>query len=104
MTTIGPQKRKMQMKLVTFGFLAVFAIGAFLGIPLYADIVNLKHDIRDAEKRVASLEVRNAEVKNEFYELIDAERLEKLATDLGLVFEKNPSYIEIKPHDLATTL
>ena len=102
MTTIGPQKKRGKVQLLMLGFLGVFVMGAIVGIPLYNDIVNFKHDIRDAEKRIAGLEVENAEIKNKLYETVDADRLQKSAGDLGLILEKSPGYLEIDSKNLAT--
>jgi hypothetical protein len=104
MTTIGPQKKPQAFKIYMFSFFSVFTAGAVISLFLYSSIVNLKHTIRDAEKKSAELLVQNTETKNELYELLDSERLEAVARDLGYVIEKNPAYLELSADALATTL
>lgn len=104
MTTIGPQKKPQALKLYMLGFLSVFAAGAIMSLVLYSSIVNLRHTIRDAEQQTADLLVQNTESKNELYELLDREHLDRLAHELGYVLEKNPAYLELTPEPLAATL
>ena len=104
MTTIGPQKKRQSTRVFLACFLGTFVLGAVLGISFYNDTVDLKHEVRKAEARIVELEVLNADVKNQLYALLDAERLEALAGELGFVLEKRPSYLRVGASDLATNL
>lgn len=54
--------------------------------------VSLKHDLAKKRNTLENLKVENADLKNNFYNTIDANNLEKLAGELGLVQDKNPQW------------
>ncbi len=91
MTIIQPNKNEDIRKLVTFltvGLVAVFLAVVFL----YMQTVSLKHELAQKRDTLETLKVENAELKNNFYNLVDVNNLEKLAGELGLIQDKNPQW------------
>jgi len=54
--------------------------------------VDLRLDIAGAEIKLEDLKVENADLKSDFYSMMDSENLENLATERGLIKEKNPQW------------
>ena len=91
MTIIKPNRYRDIKKLaVTLG---VFLVGMILlWVFVYLQTVSLRHDIAKAEDRIESAKVENADLKDVYYKLVDADNLEKLASDKGFVKDKNPQW------------
>lgn len=91
MTIIQPNKNEDIRRLITL--LTVGLVGVFLAVVfLYMQTVSLKHDLAKKHNTLETLKVENAELKNNFYNLVDVGNLEKLAGELGLVQDKNPQW------------
>ncbi len=91
MTIIQPNKNEDIRRLTTF--LTVGLVTVILGIVfLYMQTVSLKHDLAKKRDTLEALKVENAELKNNFYNLVDVNNLEALAGELGLVQDKNPQW------------
>ncbi|MBI2506794.1 MAG: hypothetical protein HYY99_01825 [Candidatus Colwellbacteria bacterium] len=91
MTIIRPNRNEDIRRLITLlstGLIIVFLTGVFL----YMQTVSLKHDLAKKRNTLENLKVENADLKNNFYNTIDANNLEKLAGELGLVQDKNPQW------------
>ena len=106
MTIIEPNKRKKAARKVIFGFgpiAAVVLTGVAASIWLYSDIVELRHAVQDGEVNLQELIVENAELKNRFFDLVDADELSEIAEKGGLVLEKYPSYLGAATKKLANS-
>lgn len=106
MTIIEPNKRKKALKRVVISFgplIAVVLSGVIASIWLYSDIVELRHSIEEGEAELAELTVENADLKNRFYGLIDADALSLAAEEGGLVLEKRPAYLGASQEELAVS-
>ena len=91
MTVIQPNKIKSLTHLIfIFGFILVFM--ASLSVVFYSRTVSLRHDMATAQKEIDDMKVKNAELKNSFYSFVDSGELEKLATEKGLINDKNPQW------------
>lgn len=91
MTIIQPNKNEDIRRLVTLlstGLIIVFLAVVFL----YMQTVTSKHDLAKKHNTLETLKVENAELKNNFYTLVDVGNLEQLAGELGLVQDKNPQW------------
>ncbi len=77
--------------------MAILAVSAISGIFLYNQLVNLRHEITSQGDNLGKAEVLSAELKNNLYAAVDVKNLEKLATENGLVIDKNPQYVETEP-------
>jgi len=91
MTIIQPNKYKDVKRLI-------FSLGAFvLGITLlwvfvYLQTVSLRHDIVSTREGLELAKIENAELKSQYYGLVDSDNLENLATEQGFVKDKNPQW------------
>lgn len=78
-------------------FLGVLVIiSAVLSIISYNKLMSLKHDNDDLRKAIAHAQVKNAELKNAFYERIDVRNPESYLMERGYVLETKPQYETIK--------
>ena len=91
MTIIRPNKYKDIKRLVIS--LGVFLVGTILvWVFVYLQTVNLSHDLTKAKHRLEEVKVENADLKNEYYSLVDADNLEALAKERGFIKDKNPQW------------
>ena len=91
MTIIRPNKYKDIKRLVVS--LGVFLVGTILvWVFVYLQTVNLSHDLASAKVRLEEVKVENADLKNEYYSLVDADNLEALAKERGFIKDKNPQW------------
>jgi len=91
MTIIQPNKNediRRLATLLTIGLVVVFLAVVFL----YMQTVISKHDLGKKRNSLETLKVENAELKNNFYTLVDVGNLEQLAGELGLIQDKNPQW------------
>ncbi|MEX2033487.1 MAG: hypothetical protein WD889_02940 [Candidatus Colwellbacteria bacterium] len=91
MTIIQPNKNEDIRRLVTLlstGLVIVLLAVVFL----YMQTVTSKHELAKKRNALETLKVENAELKNNFYTLVDVGNLEQLAGELGLVQDKNPQW------------
>ena len=96
MTIIQPNKHKDIKKLSTsLGILLVGVVSMWVFV--YLETVNLKHDMANAKNRLDNIKVENADLKDKYYGLVDADNLEKLAMEHGLVKDKNPQWAFVSP-------
>ena len=59
---------------------------------VYLQTVNLRHDLADAKQHLEEVKVENADLKNEYYSLVDADNLETLARERGFIKDRNPQW------------
>ena len=96
MTIIEPNKNKYYANEILY--LALFIIaGAVLSIYFYNLNVNLKYRISLQEKSLQKLEVLNADLRNQIYQVLDSKNLADFAKKQNLISDKNPDYLENKP-------
>ncbi len=95
MTIIKPHKTHIYLRF----FISIFALGALGGsiyIFEYNSLVNIKNQIESNEKAIVELQIQNADLKNNLYQILDPTKLEGLAVENQLVLEKNPEYFNTK--------
>ncbi len=73
------------------GVVITLSIG---GIFIYNQKVNLSHEIDSVKITLRDAEVKNAELKNSVYGMLDQQKLQSLVTNQALVIDKNPSYVK----------
>lgn len=91
MTIIQPNKyRDIRRLILALGsiLVATFTIVVFD----YIETVNLRHELSNRNESLEEMKVKNAELKNQFYSLVDAANLEKLAAEKGFVLDRNPQW------------
>ncbi len=91
MTVIQPNKNENLIHLL-FIFGAVLVAVTSLYVLIYSRTVSLKHDIEKIKTELETVRVQNAELKNEFYVAIDSRKLDELAKEKGLIYDKNPQW------------
>ena len=91
MTIIQPNKYKDIKRLViSLGALTVGMI--ILLVLVYMRTVNLSYNLVEAKQNLEEVKVQNAELKNDYYGLVDADNLETLAKERGFIRDKNPQW------------
>jgi len=91
MTVIQPNKSQNLIHLL-FIFGSLLVVVASLYVFVYSNTVSLKYDIEKIEVELERLRVDNAELKNDFYSAVDSRKLEELAKEKGLIYDKNPQW------------
>jgi cell division protein FtsB len=94
MTIIEPHKQKSKIIALIVLLLVLGGVFGAYAILLNASIVNLAHTIEENEAAVAELQVRQSELQNELYAMLDPEVLEAQAKEKGLVLDAKPRYLE----------
>ncbi|MDD5710501.1 MAG: hypothetical protein PHV43_00125 [Candidatus Colwellbacteria bacterium] len=59
----------------------------------YMNLVGIKHDLLALRSSLELAKIENAELKNQYFQLTNAESLEKLAGEMGLVQDKSPEWV-----------
>ena len=91
MTILQPNKYKDLKGLVIS--LGVFMVGIILiWVFVYIQTVDLRHDLVDAKQYLEETKTENADLKNEYYSLVDTNSLETLAKERGFIRDKNPQW------------
>ena len=76
-----------------FGFCVVALV--WWGIVMYGMVVDFRHDLGVLQKDIQDAELQNVELKNSLYGIVDLDRLEERAKELGLIKERNPDYLSL---------
>lgn len=103
MTIIRPNINQKKLQNLLLGFLGFLLIAlVWLGIAMYAKVVDLRHEIGVLQKNIQEAELGSIGLQNQVYSLIDLQNLEEKANELGLVKERNPEYLktEVAPVSL----
>ncbi|MEK7555360.1 MAG: hypothetical protein AAB516_00885 [Patescibacteria group bacterium] len=95
MTIIQPNKNNNKINLIISGSVVILVISAVWSIFLYNRIVNLRHENQNQEVFIRQIEVANAELKNRFYGMTDAEIFKSSVESQTLILEKNPKYLKL---------
>lgn len=91
MTVIQPNKDSGILKLIMV--LSSLLVGvASLTIIIYSKTVSVSQDIANLTQSVQNAQVKNAELKDQFYKITDPNNLKNLAAADGLVREVNPQW------------
>ncbi|KKR88753.1 MAG: hypothetical protein UW50_C0001G0171 [Candidatus Wolfebacteria bacterium GW2011_GWA1_44_24] len=93
MTIIQPNKKNKLNFLISI-LMLILAVVAVWSVFLYNQLVDFRHEIASYEKSASETEVKNAELKNELFQIVNPKNLESLMNDGALVLEKNPTYIK----------
>lgn len=71
-------------------------MGGVFYISQTGSLVEKKHELDSLKKQVITLKTENADLKNQYYRLVDPARLEAAAATSGLTLEKRPYYLTSK--------
>jgi len=74
---------------------AILGISAMIVVVLvsYLSLVGLRHDLAKHRDGIERLKVENAELKNEYYQIVSTDNLEQLASERGLVKDRSPEWV-----------
>jgi len=100
-TIISPNKKKKIIRYIV-PFLAFIMASASISVIVYSGTVDLRHELEEGEAYIQELNVKNAELKDILYSLLDTEHLEKVADTTGLVLENHPFYLETGVNELVS--
>lgn len=95
MTIIQPNKNNNKINLFISVSVVVLVVSAVWSIFIYNKIVNLRHENQRQEVFIRQIEVANAELKNRFYGMTDAEISKSAVDNQTLILEKNPKYLKL---------
>ena len=95
MTVIEFGKRELRINFAISLLVGLIVISMTWGIFLYNQLIGLRHDIAKGEQMLDNIQVRNAELKNSLYEILDGTSPESFLESNGLVVEKNPQYSKV---------
>jgi len=82
-----------KVALVVSGVVAVITV--FSGVFLYNGVVQLRNANQENSELLTWAELKNADLKSDFYNLLDFSSLDQLAQSLNLVKEQNPDYLKV---------
>jgi len=92
MTIIQPNRRRGRVSSIAFIGATLFIGLAILGVFFYNRNVELRFSLENLNKEKIVLYAENAELKNELYEKLDFDDVDRLAAKFGLVKETSPDY------------
>jgi cell division protein FtsL len=94
MTIIKPSVHQTNLRFLILIFILVL-VGGLLYIFEYNALVEKRAKLKILKKSIIELQAINADLKNDFYRAVDTAKLEKIAQENGLKFEKQPEYLNI---------
>jgi hypothetical protein len=94
MTIIKPRAYKNHLRFFFLLFLLI-VLGGLLYIFEYNAVVENRQNLKNLKKSIIELQVLNADLKNNLYQITAAASLEKMAGEYGLEFERRPEYLNI---------
>ena len=97
MTIVQLHNSNSKLNVLMFLLMGILAVSAVVGILLYNQMVNLRHEIVSQENNLQKAEVLGAELKNNLYAAVDTKNLQRLAVENGLVVDKSPRYVKNEP-------
>lgn len=95
MTIAQPNRQAQLTKALRLLFIGIVASG-LISIFFYNQMVSSRTSARDATKAVSSLQQENADLKNQYYALLDDKHLADAATRLGYVKDSKPKYLRVQ--------
>lgn len=94
MTILQPNKNKFHLDSTFVLLIGAAILAAVLNIYLYSNIVSLRHGLLDNIDALQKSQAANAEFKNGLYKILGFDNLKKVASELALVKEARPIYLE----------
>lgn len=99
MTITQPYKNRSIINILIFVSFVLSIILAIVLVFLYNNVLNFEDRINSLKQEIKKVETDIAESKEELFNILSGENLEKIAIENGLVVDKNPEYFEIKKLD-----
>lgn len=95
MTVIEFGKRDLKINFFIASLVVVVILSAGWGVVLYNNLIGLRHDIQTTRQTLAQEQVRNAELKNDLYHVMDSVLEETFLAESGLVLDQDPQYVKM---------
>lgn len=92
MTIIKPKSYRNYLNFILW-FVILILLGGSFYIFEYNQFATNRDLLQKIKTSIAELQVKNADLKNNLYEIIDGPRLLSLAKERGLVLDKKPEYL-----------
>lgn len=92
MTVLEFGKKDFNINYAIFGLIGLVSITAVFGIYSYNSMINLRHETANNKELITQAQIKNAELKDELYRILDNAGGEEWLRDNGLVFDKDPQY------------
>ncbi|MBU2101203.1 hypothetical protein KKH05_00545 [Patescibacteria group bacterium] len=92
MTIVRPNRDKDIKRTIILCGAGVVTMVAMVVVS-YVSLVSAKHDLEKTRVSLESMKVENAELKNQYFEMTNVESLERFASEMGLVKDKNPGWV-----------
>ena len=101
MTFVKEKKKNIvNLLLALLALPLIFAIISIIAV--YNQTVNLKHGIVDMKTEIQKTETASAELKEKLFAIFDAQKVEMIVAERGLVKESNQHYLEVNTWVLAS--
>lgn len=97
MTIIEPNKNKFRPNFLMLVFGGLIAAAAVLAVFAYNRTVSFEYQLGQQAKLIQGLQVKNSEMKNQIYAMLDLGNPDALAAKLGLISDKKPDYLAVRP-------
>ena|SRR3989344_4868366 len=94
MTIAQPNRQTQLTKVLRLLFLGIAASG-MVSIFFYNQMVTRRTSLREVTRLIEKLQLSNADLKNQYYAILDDKNLTNAATKLGYVKESNPKYLRL---------
>ncbi|MFA6135871.1 MAG: hypothetical protein WC705_00685 [Candidatus Paceibacterota bacterium] len=94
MTVIEFGKKDLKINFMMSVFVVFIAVSVVFGVFLYNKLIGIRHDLSQTQDSFEKSQVRNVELKNQLYQILDSFSGESFLESRGLVSDKNPSYIK----------
>lgn len=104
MTFINPNGRRFRWHPFLVALIAVAILEGGALVVFYGQMVNMRHEIRNAEAEFKAIELSAIELRSELYTRLDPEALKTLATEKGFIADQKPIYLEIESDAVAGRL
>lgn len=93
MTIISPIRNQGYVRFF-FLLFAVLVAGGLVYIFEYNALVNARYQTQTLKQQITALELTNADLKNQLYQITNPDALQKLALASDLVIDRAPQYLE----------
>lgn len=87
-------ERKRRNTIAVSVVTGVLVLSTFIPVAIcYANYTGIKYEIAQMEQKIDQENARNTEIKSKLFYAIDPNRASQVATEKGLVEEKNPRWV-----------
>lgn len=94
MTIIQPNRGKFHFSLTLAVLLFLTVASAILSIYFYTSIVDIRFSLDRQAKALQATQVVNADLKNDLYKMLAFDNWSRIASELALIKETKPGYLQ----------